>query len=435
MIQILLDANLVLLGGLVVLLILVMLRPRENAGDLVGKAVQDDLRAGREEAARAGRALREELAGNLAANTETLTKTLAEMGQLQRAQLEGVAAQLQNLNESNRAGVEQLRATVSDQLQRIQETNEKRLEDMRRTVDEKLEVTLQSRLGESFKLVSTQLEAVHQGLGEMKNLAGSVGDLKRVLSDVKTRGIWGEVQLGAILEQVLAAEQYGCQVVVNPGASERVDFAIRLPGNDDEPDTPVWLPIDSKFPQEDYLRLVEASAAGDQPAVQSAVKELTARACGEAKQIHDKYICPPATTDFAVMFLPTEGLFAEIIRQPGLVEDLQRKYRVVVAGPTTLIALLNSLRMGFRTLAIQKRASEVWKVLAAVKAEFTKFGGTLDKVKKQLQTVSNTIEDTGKRSRAIERKLREVEELPAGAETGLLPLDPDDDGEEELPPG
>lgn len=421
--QTLLWINLGLMAGAVVLLLVLLLRPRPDARKEVAKLIQEDLRLGREESARAGRELREEVAKNLSANAESLSRTLSELGQLQRAQLEGVAGQLQKLNDSNRAEIEQLRGVVSEQLGRIQETNEKRLEDMRRTVDEKLQVTLQSRLGESFKHVSERLEAVHQGLGEMKELAGSVGDLKRVLSNIKTRGLWGEVQLGAILEEVLAPDQFACNVPLREGF---VEYAIRLPGQDDEP---VWLPIDSKFPQEDYLRLVEASSCSDLAAMQDASKALRDRAGKMAKDIRDKYICPPLTTDFAVMFLPTESLFAELVRQEGLVEQLQHDYRVAVAGPTTLIALLNSLRLGFRTLAIQKRAGEVWKLLAAVKLEFGKFGDTLDKVKKQVQTVSNTLEESGRRSRAIERRLRQVEQLPeSGAEALPLASDDDDNG-------
>jgi DNA recombination protein RmuC len=299
-------------------------------------------------------------------------------------------------------------------------------------VDEKLQSALEKRLTESFNLVSERLEAVQRGLGEMQDLANGVGDLKRVLTNVKARGTWGEVQLGALLEQVLTPDQYDRNVKTSETSDEMVEFAVKLPGPEEDPDSPVWLPIDAKFPQEDYLRLVDAARGADAEAVEEATASLVRSVVGSAKDIHEKYLNPPATTDFAIMFLPTEGLYAEVLRQPGLLEDIQLKHRVVIAGPTTLAAILNSLRMGFRTLAIEKRSSEVWQVLGAVKTEFDKFGEVLKKVKKQLTTLSNTIDKTEVRTRAMERKLREVEQLPSDSAESILGLpDLDLSGEEE----
>jgi len=292
---------------------------------------------------------------------------------------------------------------------------------MRQVVDEKLQNTLEKRLAESFKIVSERLEAVQRGLGEMQNLATGVGDLKRMLTNVKARGTWGEVQLGALLEQILTPDQYARNVQTREGSRETVEYAIRLPGAGNDSRAAVcWLPIDSKFPQEDYLRLVSAADAADLDAVEKATSALTRAVRSSAKEIAEKYLDPPGTTDFAIMFLPTEGLYAEILRQPGLMEKLQQTSRVVVAGPTTLSAILSSLRMGFRTLAIEKRSSEVWNVLAAVKTEFGKFGDVLAKVKNHLDAASNTIDQTGVRTRAMKRKLREVEQLPMDASEKLL---------------
>jgi len=310
-----------------------------------------------------------------------------------------------------------VRDVLETKLKAIQDDNGARLEQMRQTVDEKLHATLETRLGESFKLVSERLEAVQRGLGEMQTLAAGVGDLKRVLTNVKTRGTFGEVQLGALLEQILIAEQYASNVATVPGSSERVEYAIRLPGTGDEP---VWLPIDAKYPVEDYQRLLEAQDNADVEGALVAGRALELRVREEAKRIHTKYVSPPHTTDFAILFLPTEGLYAEVIRRPGLSDLLQRDFRVTVAGPTTLTALLNSLQMGFRTLAIEKRSSEVWQVLSSVKTEFGKFGLVLEKTRKQLDTVRNSIDETGKRSRAIERKLRDVQSLTG--EDAQVPL-------------
>lgn len=333
---------------------------------------------------------------------------------------EEVGSALKGLGDSNERRFESLRETVERKLAQIQEDNTKRLEAMRLTVSEKLEGTLERRLGESFKMVGAQLEQVQKGLGEMQSLASGVGDLKRVLTNVKTRGTWAEMRLGTLLEQMLSPEQYEANVVTKEGSGERVEFAIRLPGRDELEGEVVWLPIDSKFPMAAYERLVEASEKGDASAVDAAGREMETRIKDEAKKISEKYLNPPKTTDFGIMFLGCEGLYAEVIRRPGLAGLLQQEYRVNVTGPSTLAALLNSLQMGFRTLAIQKRSSEVWAVLGAVKAEFGKFGEILGKVKKKLDEASTTIDQAGVRTRAIGRKLRKVEALPSDKARALL---------------
>jgi DNA recombination protein RmuC len=324
--------------------------------------------------------------------------------------------------------LESVRGIVDLRLKQLQEDNTGQLEKMRATVDEKLQGTLEKRLGESFKLVSERLEQVHQGLGAMRQLASDVGGLQRVLANVKTRGGWGEVQLGNLLEQVLTADQFSRNVQTRDESGERVDFAIKLPG--DENGAPVWLPIDSKFPTEDYQRLLAAQDKGDADLIEGAMKGLETQLRKSAKDICGKYINPPRTTDFALMFLPTEGLFAEAIRRVGLVEQVQRDCRVVFAGPTTLVALLNSLQMGFRTLAIQKRSSEVWNLLAGVKTEFGKFGEALSSVKDKLEQAARKMEDVDTRSRAITRKLRDVEELPTNPQPLLPELLQDLDADE-----
>jgi DNA recombination protein RmuC len=393
-------------------------RREEGAGD----AVREELRLGREESRTAGRELREEVATSLRTSTDALTKTLESVAKAQGVQLESMGRQLKELTDSNRAALDKVRSTIDERVRELQEGNEKKLEEMRKTVDEKLHETLEKRLGESFQQVSERLEAVHKGLGEMQSLASGVGDLKRVLTNVKARGTWAEVQLGSILEQVLTPDQFARNVCVKEGTLERVEYAIRLPGPTGEPGGCVWLPIDSKFPQEDYLRLQDAAEKADAGATQAATDQLARAVRTAARDISEKYVSPPETTDFGVMFLATEGLYAEVLRQTGLVEELQQKYRVVVTGPTTLAALLTSLRMGFRTLAIEKRASEVWRVLGAVKTEFGKFGEVLEKVKKQLGTASKTLEETGVRTRQMERSLRGVTELPAGEASEVLGL-------------
>ena len=422
------DLLLVLVIALAVmnlaLLVRLMGRASSNSAE---QAMRSELRDGREEAAKRSHELREEVSGSLDKTAQTLTTTVGQLGSVQKQQLESVTAQVQALVETNQQRLEGLRATISEQLGEMREANEKKLEEMRRTVDEKLQGTLEKRLGESFKLVREQLDAVHKGLGEMQSLATGVGDLKNVLTNVKVRGTWAEYQLGAILEQVLTPEQFDRNVATHENSSERVEFAIRLPGRSDDPNDCVWLPIDSKFPQEDYIRLTEASESADAEAVAQSTRELMRSVTQSAKTIAEKYLNPPHTTDFAVLYLPTEGLYAEVLRQPGMVSQLQQDYRVVVSGPTTIAALLNSLRLGFRSLAIEQQASEVWQVLAAVKTEFGKFGEVLDKVKKQLATASNTIDQTQTRTRAMARKLHKVEQLPSGESDELLEFLPEDD--------
>ena len=381
-----------------------------------------ELRAAREEASTTASELRQEVSRTHQASTETLVKTISQIGESQTTKFQAFTEQLKALTESNQRGLKHLQETVDGRLQELRSSNERKLEQMREVVDEKLQSTLEKRLGESFKLVGDRLEAVQQGLGEMRSLASGVGDLKKVLTNVKTRGTWGEVQLGALLEQILTPEQFDRNVMPRPDSREVVEFAIRLPGTSDDPAGCVWLPIDSKFPQEDYLRLVEASENGDAVAVQQAQGALIRSIQDSAKDVSTKYLNPPLTTDFAILFLPTEGLYAEALRHPGLVERLQGEHRIVVAGPTTLAALLTSLRVGFRTLAIEQRSSEVWKVLGAVKHEFGKFGGVLEKVKRQLDIAGRTIEETGVRTRAMERRLRTVEDLPVGEATAMFDL-------------
>jgi DNA recombination protein RmuC len=365
---------------------------------------------------------RAELQSALKDFREVLAARLNESTASQGERLQSFAQQLTDLSARNETKLEALRTTVEGKLTQLQSDNEAKLERIRQTVDEKLHQTLEQRLGESFKLVSERLEQVHSGLGEMKSLAVGVGDLKKILSNVKTRGTWGEVQLGNLLEQTLTPEQFVRNFAPNEDSPERVEFAIKLPGRDAD-GKPIWLPLDSKFPNEEYQRLLEAQERGEASAVEAASAALEQGIRLEARKISEKYIVPPTTTDFAILFLPTEGLFAEVLRRPGLSESLQRQHRVVVSGPTTLTALLTSLQMGFRTLAIEQRSSEVWKVLGAVKAEFGKFGDALDKVQKKLTEASNSIETAQRRSRAVARKLRPADELPAMDATELLGLE------------
>jgi DNA recombination protein RmuC len=398
----------------------------EKAQERLERAFRDEAARSREESAALARQLREELAGGQKAANDTVRQQMVAIAEIQKGQLDSFGQRLAKLTETNEKQLESLRNTVDTRLKAIQEDNAKRLDQMRQTVDEKLQGTLEKRLGESFRLVSERLEQVHKGLGEMQTLAVGVGDLKKVLSNVKTRGTWGEVQLEALLTQVLTREQYDRNVATKEGSGERVEFAIRLPGRDAEQDV-VWLPVDAKFPQADYQRLLDAQEAGDGPAAEQALRQLEQQVRHDARDIHDKYLNPPATTDFGMMFLPTEGLYAEVLRRPGLAETLQREYRVVVAGPTTLAALLNALQMGFQTLAIQQRSSEVWRLLAVVKREFGKFGEALDAVRKKLHQASKKIDAASRKSRTIERRLRDVQALPAeDAAAGALADDEDD---------
>jgi len=371
-------------------------------------------------------------------NTQAAEATRTQNAQIdafaqQLVQLRGtlgdtLTRQLQDMSEGNARRLTEIRTTLDGQLTQLQQSNAAKLDEMRATVDEKLQSTLQARLGESFKQVADRLEAVHKGLGEMQTLAQGVGDLKHLLTNVKTRGMFGEAQLGALLEQVFAPDQYATQVMTKPGSRFTVDFAIKLPGRGDD-GTPCWLPIDAKFPNEDYERLLDAQQRADAEGAELAGRGLEQRIRLEARSMADKYLAPPHTTDFAILFLPTEGLYAEVLRRPGLMEVLQREHRVTLAGPTTLMAMLNSLQMGFRTLALEKRSSEVWQVLGAVKTEFGKFGDVLARVKSQTQTVLNTLDNAETRSRAMGRALKTVEALPQEQASALLPLDPNDTGD------
>ncbi len=437
--------NLLALGLIIALW---LRRPTLDSSVLQGP-LDDQFTRSRQESAQGARQLREEVAAASRTGQESLLNTLTRLATAQQNQLDIFAGQLQRftrdqaqagqelrqelanrtqaLSESLDKRIEALRGIVDAQLLALRQENSAKLEQMRHTVDEKLQGTLEKRLGESFKLVSERLEQVHKGLGEMQALATGVGDLKKVLTNVKTRGTWGEVQLGALLEQMLAPEQYEANVATRPGSNERVEFAIRLPGAGPDADSgrPLYLPIDAKFPTEDYQRLLEASEAADAPGVEAALRALENRIRGFAREVHDKYIDPPHTTDLALLFLPTEGLYAEVIRRVALIETLRRDYHVEIVGPTTLCATLNALRMGFRTLAIEKRSAEVWQILGAVKTEFGKFSEVLAKVQSKLQEAGRVIDSAGVRTRAIERKLRQVQELPADqAQTLLQAPDP-----------
>jgi DNA recombination protein RmuC len=358
---------------------------------------------------------REELAKNLKCFQDSLLARMNDIAGFQKSQLDIFSEQLSRLTLSNEQRLDRMRQTLEEKMKLLQDDNNQKLEQMRLTVDEKLHATLEKRLGESFQLVSERLELVHKGIGEMQTLASGVGDLKKVLTNVKTRGIWGELQLGNLLEQVLSPEQYALNVCTVQGSSERVEFAIKLPGLN-QGYGEVWLPIDAKFPQEDYLRLIEASEKGLADQVEEAGRQLEKRIKLEAQHIRDKYLDPPHTTDFGIMFLPTESLYAEVVKRPGLMFSLQNEFRVIVTGPNTMIALLNSLAVGFRTLVIEKRSSEVWELLGVVKTEFGKFGDVLEKTKKKLDEASNTIDIASRRSRSIERRLREVQELPVSGD-------------------
>lgn len=417
--------------------LLARLEALERSSERAERSLREDSARGREEAALAGRQLREEAAAQarqlregteagLKSFNETVLAGMTSAAALQQQQVDGLTERLSKLLEANERRFDGLRTTVEQKLLQIQEANDRRLEEMRKTVDEKLQGTLDQRLGESFRLVTERLEAVHKGLGEMQALATGVGDLKRVLTNVKVRGTWAEYQLENLLEQILAPGQFERNVATR-GGDERVEFAIRLPGRDENA-APVWLPLDSKFPKEDYERLIDAAERGDGAAADAAGRALEARLLESARVIREKYVQPPATTDFALLYLPLEGLYAEVLRRPGLVDRLQRECRVNVTGPTTLAALLNSLQMGFRTLAIEQRSSEVWSLLSAVKAEFAKFGEAVGRVQKKIQDAGSEFEKVAVRTRAIERRLREVEALPAGAEALSAPdlpaLDP-----------
>ena len=435
-------AALMLLAVIILLVILIRRKPQTVVTELrrdflalqikyghIEDAVKDEIRRNREETRDTSRLAREELGRILQSSSESLQQRLSDNIRMQRDQLDSFAKQLVAMAKLNEDKLEAMRRTMENQLRSLQEDNNRQLEKMRVTVDEKLQSALEKRLGDSFRQVSERLEQVHKGLGEMHSLAAGVGDLKKVLTNVKTRGTWGEIRLGQILEQILTPEQYAANVATKKDSRERVEFAVKLPGPNADRNQVVWLPIDAKFPQEDYQRLVDAQEVADKELADRSLKNLENRIKLEARSIREKYIDPPHTTDFAIMFLPVEGLYAEILRQPGLCDTLQREHRIVVTGPTTLAALLNSLQMGFRTLAIEKRSSEVWELLGAVKTEFGRFGHILAQTKKKLQEASNTIGRAEVRTRAIERKLRVVQDVPQGDATGLIKEDRGEDNE------
>ena len=417
--------------GLLVLNALLLLWLALRPGDKASTETQRDLaqrlaREQRSELQDSGRATRQELAASLNLLQQALLSQAQAGREAQDAGLQRFGStlteQLQALGRRNTEQQVELRQAVEQRLAAMQQGNEAKLEQMRATVDEKLHATLEQRLGESFKQVAERLEQVHQGLGDMRNLARDVGSLNRVLSNVKSRGIYGEVQLAGLLEQVLTTEQYAANVETVPGSGARVEFAIRLPGKRGPggDGMPLWLPIDAKFPREDYERMLDAQERADAPAVEAAAKALELRLKLEARSIREKYIAAPHTTDFAILFLPTESLYAEALRRPGLVEALQREQRITLAGPTTLLATLTSLQMGFRTLALEQRSAEVWQVLGAVKTEFGKFGEVLDRTKKKLDEASHSIAQAGVRTRAMARELRQVESLPEHQAGSLL---------------
>ena len=392
----------------------------DNRHEQTKHIVKDEIARNRQETANSARLAREELSRSLKNSSDSLLQRMTENAGMQKGQLDSFSRQLRDMTKLNEEKLEQMRKTMENQLRALQEDNSKKLEQMRATVDEKLQSTLEKRLGESFKQVSERLEQVYKGLGEMRSLATGVGDLKKVLTNVKTRGTWGEIRLGNILEQILTPDQYDVNVPTKKDSNDRVEFAIKLPGQDPDKEKIVWLPIDSKFPQEDYQRLMDAQETADKDLAEKSIKNLEIRIKTEAKNIKEKYIDPPNTTDFGIMFLPVEGLYAEVLRRPGLCDILQREYRIIVTGPTTLAALLNSLQMGFKTLAIEKRSSEVWELLGIIKTEFGKFGGVLAKTKKKLQEASKTIDQAEVRTRAIERSLREVQEVPQEERVNLI---------------
>ena len=396
------------------------------------REITESSRGGRQELTQAFATFQQTVVAQSAEATRTQNTQIDAFGQqlslLQKTLSDTLTHQLSSLSESNARRMNEVRETLEKQLAQLQTTNAAKLDEMRATVDEKLQTTLQARLGESFKQVADRLEQVHKGLGEMQTLAAGVGDLKHLLTNVKTRGIFGEAQLAALLEQVFVPDQYAVQIATRPNSKNVVDFAIKLPGRSDS-GVPLWLPIDAKFPNEDYERLLDAQGRADVAGAESAGKALEQRIRLEAKSMVEKYVEPPYTTDFAILFLPTEGLYAEVLRRPGLMEALQREHRITLAGPTTLLAIMSSFQMGFRTLALEKRSSEVWQVLGAVKTEFGKFGGMLDKARAQTETVLKTLTDGDIRKRAMDRTLRQIEALPDAQTQALLPTDKEIDKE------
>jgi DNA recombination protein RmuC len=435
-----LDWLLVALAALNLLLLIALLFQRGARTRL--ERLERELR---DELGRSGSAARQELTQGLAALQQTLLAQSGDALRTQNEQIDAMRAQLGQLQQALTLGMNQASAALAEQLgalslanerrlAALQEGNERKLDQMRATVDEKLHATLEQRLGESFKQVADRLEQVHKGLGEMQTLARDVGSLNRVLTNVKTRGIFGEVQLAGLIEQVFVPEQYATNVETVPGSGARVEFAIRLPGSGAEAGRPLWLPIDAKFPRDDYERLLDAQERADKPAVEAAARAVEMRLRAEARTIREKYIAAPHTAEFAILFVPTEGLYAEALRRPGLVESLQRDHRVTLCGPTTLLATLTSLSMGFRTLALERRSAEVWEVLGAVKTEFAKFGDVLARTKKKLDEASGQIELAERRTRAMSRSLRDVEALPDAPARRLLELAASDDEDAEAQP-
>jgi len=394
-------------GAFNALLLVLLLRRPSGHNEAAAQALQQSLQTMHDKLERIERELRTEITESSRGGRQELTQNLALF---QQSQVQQLTLMQKSIGD-----------TLNQQLQQLQKSNADKLDEMRRTVDEKLQTTLEKRLSESFKQVAERLEQVHNGLGQMQKLADGVGSLQRVLTNVKTRGMFGEVQLEALLEQVLTMEQYAKQVETKPRSNQRVDFAIRFPGRGGADGDPVWLPIDAKFPREDYERLLDAQDRADAVAAEVAAKALETRIRTEAKSIAESYLAPPNTTDFAILFLPTEGLYAEVLRRPGLMDSLQRDYRVTLAGPTTLLAMLNSLHMGFRTLALEQQASEVWKVLGAVKTEFERYGDWVEKVREQVQKAADTLDRADTRSRQMRRALKNVEALPEAQAQALLP--------------
>jgi len=394
-----------------------------NFQERTDRSVRDEIARSRTEAQTSSQQERTELTASLKSFGDTVQKSITEISRIQNDQLESFSRQMSLLGANSEKKIEDIRLVIDEKLRQIQEDNARQLDRMRETVDEKLQSTLEKRLGESFRQVSERLELVHQGLGDMRNLAAGVGDLKKVLTNVKARGTWGEVQLGALLEEILSPEQYLKNVRINENGSDFVEFAIKLPGQSDSPADSVLIPVDAKFPVEDYHRLLEAQEKADAASADDAVRQLETSIKKAARDIFQKYIAPPKTTDFGVMFLPSEGLYAEVIRRTALVGQLQREFHIVVTGPTTFAAFLNSLQMGFRTLVIQKHSGEIWKVLGEVKTAFSRFGDTLDTVRKKLEQAASSVDDAQRKTRTLSNKLKTVEATPDEALTVEVPLE------------
>jgi DNA recombination protein RmuC len=398
----------------------------QDAQERTDRCVRDEIARSRAETQTQSQQERTELAGSLKSFEDSVQTRMAGIAKIQNDQMESFARQLNMLTVANEQKLDNIRLEIDAKLKQIQEDSARQLDRMRETVDEKLQNTLEKRLGESFKQVSERLEQVHQGLGDMRTLATGVGDLKKVLTNVKSRGTWGEVQLGALLEEILSPEQYLKNVKIHEHGSDFVEFAIKLPGQGDSPSDFVLIPVDAKFPMEDYSRLIEAQEKGEVSTAEDAVRQLENSIKKAARDISQKYLAPPKTTDFGIMFLPSEGLYAEVMRRTVLVSNLQREYRIVISGPSTFAAFLNSLQMGFRTLAIQKRSGEVWKVLGEVKAAFGRFGDSLDAVRKRLEQAATSVDDAQKKTRTLAGKLKSVESLPGTAEE-ITAADPETD--------